>query len=177
MSTHQTAEPAIPLGLAREIARQGEVRLNAVMALTTAAVARATTLCGVFGAASIALVAAVLAYVATAPHLVVGLILGGAVPSALLFLSAILAGTAGAPRDFWLPGGMPRSLRDAAWSNGHWRSEEEVLDAMAAGLANAIETDRRHLEHESLIVRCSLWLSAVSAPAGILAYFAARLLA
>jgi hypothetical protein len=48
-----------PLELAREIARQGETRLMAVMGLATAADARATTLCGIFGAGSIGLGAAV----------------------------------------------------------------------------------------------------------------------
>jgi hypothetical protein len=55
----------IPVGLAREIARQGEARLNALISIATAADLRATTLCGIFGAASIGIGTAVLAYLTT----------------------------------------------------------------------------------------------------------------
>jgi len=163
----------IPLELAREIARQGEARLNAVMALSTAAVARATMLCGIFGAASIGLVAAVLAYVGTAPHPAAELVWAGATTASLLFLAAVLAACAGAPRNFWLPGGMPRALRERAWDEGRWRSESELLDATAAGQAAAIDADRALIERESLIVRGSLWLALASMPIGIATYFVA----
>jgi hypothetical protein len=55
----------MPVELAREIARQGETRLAAIMSLATAADLRATTLTGIFGGASVAFIVAVLASFAT----------------------------------------------------------------------------------------------------------------
>ena len=59
----------MPLALAREIERQGEVRLKALMELGTAADLRATTLSGIFGAAAIGSGAAALANLASTLHL------------------------------------------------------------------------------------------------------------
>jgi len=129
--------PPIPTALAREIARQGEVRLNAVLALTTLAVNRAIMLCGIFGAASVALCAAVLTYLGT-EHYALRLVWSGAATAGLLFLAAVAAAYAAAPRTFALAGGEPDLLRAAAWDGFGWREESYVLDATATRFALAL---------------------------------------
>jgi hypothetical protein len=162
--------PKIPINLeiAREIARQGELRLTGIMALAIAQDARATTLCGTFGAASIALAAGVLAYVGTDHHDSV-LILSGAVTAALLFVAAIVAAYAGAPSEFWIPGGMPRDLRKWAWDVEHhrWRTEIEMLDATAQRLAIYIDRDKKALQREGRLVRLSQGIAFAAAIFGV----------
>jgi hypothetical protein len=123
--------------LAREIVRQGEVRLAALTTLATAADLRATTLCGIFGASAIGIGAATLAYFTTT-HTESGLILGGAAAACGLFCAALVAARAGAPSDFWLGGGSPDLLRQWAWNNGEWRGELEMLEATAQRHAESI---------------------------------------
>jgi hypothetical protein len=167
MSNHHQM---MPVDLAREIARQAETRLMAIMALATAADARATMLCGIFGAASVGLGAAVLTYLGT-DHPAARLIASGTVTAVLFLAAAIIAAFAGAPRDFWLAGGMPKALRDWAWEGTRWRSEAEMLDGTAQRLADAIDLDRRLLERESRLVNSSLWVAAAAVILGLTAYF------
>lgn len=103
----------MPIDLAREIARQGEVRLSAIMNLATAADLRATTLCGIFGAGFVGITAAVLAVLAS-NHPSSALIASGVILSFGLFVAAIFAARAGAPGDLFIGGGNPDSLRE--WS-------------------------------------------------------------
>lgn len=162
---------AMPLDLAREIARQAELRLDAVMTLTNGAVVRATMLCGIFGTASVGLGAAVLAYWGT-EHASLRLIISGTSTATLLFLAAIMAAFAGAPRDFWIAGGAPHELRTWAWRGTQWRSEAELLDAIAQRLGKAIEADRQILEQESRRVIQSLWVALGSILFGLFVYIA-----
>jgi hypothetical protein len=151
----------IPLELAREIARQGEVRLTAITSLATAADLRATTLCGIFGAASVALAAAVLASITAGNH-PIGLMLAGSVLAVGFFGSALTAAHAGAPRNFFVGGGNPEILREWSWSGDRWRSELEMLDATAGRYAASIETDRELLELNSKRLIRALWIAGSS---------------
>jgi hypothetical protein len=159
----------IELELAREIARQGEARLAAIMSLATAADLRATTLCGIFGTSSVALTAAVLASIATG-HAITGLILGGAVGAAGLFMAAFIAANAGAPRDLFIAGGNPDFLREWSWDAGKWRTEVEMLDATANRYAASIAANRDLLELGSKRVIAALWVAGASLPIGISAF-------
>jgi hypothetical protein len=145
----------IELELAREIARQGEARLAAIMSLATAADLRATTLCGIFGTSSVALT---------------GLILGGAVGAAGLFMAAFIAANAGAPRDLFIAGGNPDFLREWSWDAGKWRTEVEMLDATANRYAASIAANRDLLELGSKRVIAALWVAGASLPIGISAF-------
>lgn len=128
-----------PIELAREIARQGEVRLSSLMSLATAADLRATTLCGICGAGAIGLMAAVLALMASgSDHQSAPLIAGGVASSACLFISAIIAAVSGAPRDFYLNGGNPDTLRNCSWTGAGWRNEIEMLDATGVRYAHSV---------------------------------------
>src|SRR6267378_3130012 len=140
------------------------------MSLATAADLRATTLCGIFGTSSVALTAAVLASIATG-HAIIGLILGGSVGAAGLFMAAFLAANAGAPRDLFIAGGNPDFLREWSWDAGKWRTEEEMLDATAQRYATSIAANRDLLEIGSKRVVAALCVAGASLPVGTLAFF------
>jgi len=161
MAVDQPLARTMPVELAREIARQGEARLDAIMDLSTAAVARATTLCGIFGAAGVTITAAVLAYLSsTQPART--LICGGSVTAFLLLVAAGLAAFAGAPRDFRIKGSSPAELTSWAARDSGWRTEVELLKAIGDRLAQAIETDRLLLEREAELIKWSLRFGALA---------------
>jgi hypothetical protein len=159
----------MPVELAREIARQGEVRLTAITSLATAADLRATTLCGIFGAASVAMAVAVLASIAASRP--ISLISAGAVVSLGLFGAALIAAHAGAPRDFFVGGGNPDILREWSWRGEGWRSEAEMLDATACRYAASIAANGKLLELNSKRVIAALCVAGSSLPIAVLAFF------
>jgi hypothetical protein len=160
----------MPIELAREIARQGEARLAAIMGLATAADLRATTMCGIFGASSVAIAAAELASIASG-HAVPSVIVAGAAASLALFVAAFLAAYAGAPRDFFIPGGNPDILRQWSWDGGKWRGEAEMLDATACRYATSIAANGRLLERGSKIIKTAFWFAGTSIPIGVAVFF------
>ena len=165
MAEDQTTAGPMPIELAREIARQGEARLDAIVDLSTAAVARATTLCGIFGAAGVTITAAVLAYLSsTRPTR--ALVLGGAMTAALLLIAGGLAAFAAAARNFWIKGASPTELTTWAASASGWRTEVQLLKVVSDRLAKAIEANRRLLEREARLVNWSLWLGALAVLVG-----------
>lgn len=164
----------ISLELAREIARQGEVRLEAILSLTAIAVARATTLCGIFGGGSIALGAAVLTYLSTG-HPSARLIAGGTAASLLLLAASVLAALAGASRSILITGGLPEELRAWSWKGNQWCSEAELLDAFGQRLSNAIERNMWLLARESRLVNWSLRAALTAIAVGLLMYAVAPL--
>jgi hypothetical protein len=141
------------------------------MILGTAADLRATTLCGIFGTAAVAISAAVLTSIATG-HLIAPLIVGGAVLSIGLFIAASILAFAAAPRDFYIAGGNPDLLKEWAWDAGEWRSETEMLDATGERYARSIAENRQNLELGSKRVRAAFWLAGASTIVGIGAFFA-----
>lgn len=165
-----------PVELAREIVREGEARLETTLALSTAAVARATTLCGIFCAASVALGAAVLAYLDVPSHFP-GLVWAGTVTTVLLFVASALSAFAGAAREFWIKGAKPDELLKWAWDGegGIWRSEAEMLKVAGDRLTKAIEGNRQLLKREGRYVNWSLWTALGSVVLGALTYLALAL--
>lgn len=164
--------PAVPpIELAREGVRQGEARLEAVMGLSTAAVARATTLCGIFGAASVTVMAAVLAYLSAEKH-AASLVWGGSVTAVTLLAASALAACAGAARQFRIKGGKPTELWDWAWDaeRACWRSEVALLKVTGDRLTAAIEDNRRLLRKEGRITNAALIVGLSSLLAGLLTY-------
>lgn len=160
----------MPIDIAREMARQGEVRLGALMDLATAADIRATTICGISGAAAIAVGGAVLAGFASETP-VTQLLIPGAITAVGLFVAAIIAAFAGAPRDFYIAGGNPDSLRDWAWEGTKWRDEARMLESTALRYAESIKQNRQILEAGSFKVNASLWTAFGSSVCGLAAYF------
>jgi len=160
----------MPTEVAREIARQGEARLIALMALATAADLRATTLCGIFGASSVAIAAAVLSSIASG-HGILRLSLTGGIVAFGLFFAALIAAHAGAPRDLFIAGGNPDILREWSWDAGKWRSQKDMLDATACRYAKSIAANRELLELGSRRMIAALSVAGASVPIGILAFF------
>jgi hypothetical protein len=172
MSTTPSPEAnPIPIELAREIARQGDARLTALMGLATAADLRATTFCGILGAGSVGAAAAVLA-VFVSEHRSAPLIAGGIVLSLGLFLGAICAAWASAPRDFFVGGGNPDKLRGWAWVGDHWRDEFEMLDASAERYARSIAANRTQLTSNSRWMKAALWIALATLVVSIATFFA-----
>ena len=161
----------IPVELAREIARQGEVRLGALMTVAIGADTRATTLCGILGATCTAVAAAIFAYLAIGQANKPQLIAAGVMVAALLFLGAIMAAIAASPRDYYVAGGRPQALRNWAWSGTEWRDEASMLDASSQRYAKEIEADSRILDSNTKRIKWSLGLAAASLPLGIFIYF------
>lgn len=164
--------PAIPRELAQEIARQAESRLQSTKDIAGITVARATTLCGIFGAAAIALAAAVLAYLGVNDH-ETRLVAAGALTAVILLLAAGLAALAGASRKFRVAGCDPIELRKWCWDaqSATWRSEEELFDAIGQKLAPAIEANRDLLAREGRLVNISLGVALAAVVFGLLTYF------
>lgn len=137
------AKPSIPIEIARELVRQGEVNLTAILTIALAADNRANTYCGIFGAAALTIGGAVSAnsiaenpfYQLTGPGVIVAL---------GLLVSAVICAFAGSPRDFRIPGANA-ALREWSWDGSKWRSEVEVLDATIIRYGNSIETNRTAL--------------------------------
>ena len=172
------SENQIPLDLAREIARQDEARLSAMMELATASDLRATTLFGILGAASVGIGAAVLTLLANERqgHSFAGLVAGGTVVALTLFSGSIIAALAGAPRDFYVSGGNPDLLRNWSWSERTWRTEVEMLDATGQRYAESINRNRKTLEAISKRVNVALSLALASPILGVAVFFAVRYL-
>jgi hypothetical protein len=165
-----TAEHSqIPTELAREIARQGEVRLAALTTIGIAADSRANMLCGILGATCTAVLAGVVACMALNPPLS-RVASAGIVVAATLFASAIVAAWAGVPRDFYVAGGQPKKLRLWSWKGSDWRDEAEMLDASAIRYALLIDRDSRILDAGSKRFMRALILAGAALPLGVLVY-------
>jgi hypothetical protein len=166
-----SSREAMPIELAREIARQGDARLSALLALATAADLRATTFRGILGASSIGAGAAVLAVLVSEDRSM-SLVAGGSVLAFGLFLGAIFAAWAGVPRDFYLGGGTPDALRAWAWSGDRWRGESEMLDASAFRYAKSIAANDSLLRSNGRWMKRALLIAVVTPFASIAAFLA-----
>jgi hypothetical protein len=127
-------------------------------------------LCGVFGAAGIALGAAILAYLGAPPPHAAKFIASGTTTALLLLLASGVAGFSSASRDFWIAGGDPTQLRDWAWNGEKWRSEIEMLDATAQRLGNLIDKNRDLLAVGAQRVNAALLIALASIAAGVFAF-------
>lgn len=162
--------PQMSLELAREIARQGDKRLDAILSIATAADLRATTLCGIFGAASVGVGAAVLGTLTSAAP-PAALIAAGAATGFFLFIASVLAALAGVPRNFFIAGGDPDTLREWSWDKHQWRNETQMLDATAQRQAESIQKDRKILENGTAFIRWAIFFGLASPLAGVASYF------
>ncbi|MGH7082975.1 MAG: hypothetical protein ACREFV_10960 [Acetobacteraceae bacterium] len=156
--------------LLREIACQGEARLDAALNLATSAELRATTLCGIFGTWAVTLEAAILTYLPSS-HDHFALILAGAVAGGGFFIAAIVAGISGAPRHFHVAGGAPDELRTWSWTGANWRTADELLDATGQRYAQSIRTNEKTHRHGSRMIWISLAIGCTSPIIGGILYF------
>jgi hypothetical protein len=159
----------MPLELAREIARQGEVRLSALLTIGLAADSRANTLCGLLGASCAAVLGGSIAYLSQ-DHVSQKVVAAAFVAAIVLFVAASLAAFAGSPRDFYVVGGQLKKLRLWSWTGDGWRDEVEMLEATAMRYSLLIERDSRALDRSTKRFMLGIYVALLSLPLSVLAY-------
>ena len=164
------SEQVPPIDLAREIARQGEVRLGATIALGIAADMRAATVGGILGATATAVTGAVLA------HWISGqsqpeMIWAGSGVSALLFVAMVLCLLSARASSFMAPGGEPQAWRAWALVRNQWCGEAELLDATALRYDESINENRKQLSRNGRLFNWALILFGLALPSGLTFFF------
>jgi hypothetical protein len=153
----------VPLVNVQELHRQAETCLAGTVQLAIAAAQRATTMAGIFGAGSVALLAAIATVLAaTAPNTP---FIGGACgTAALLFLAALTSAMAGAPTDFHVGGYEPkrfmRSAGDLAWMRRY-----AIQD-----MQDRIDVNREVLARNAHLLRVAMAFTVAAIPMGCLLF-------
>jgi hypothetical protein len=93
----------------KQLVHQGEVCLSDTVRLAIAADGRATTLCGIFGAAGVALMAAAAGNLAS-QHVEHAFVVAATIAGSLFICASAIAAFASAPADFFVGGDEPRRL-------------------------------------------------------------------
>lgn len=150
----------------KELLRQGEACLSEILRIAIAADSRATTFCGIFGAAGIALLAASATnFSGQHPELA---FIFSAVTAAFLFLYAsALAATAARPTDFYLGGYEPSLLAPVA-------DHLSQLRYIAADIQVRIDANRTAMKRSAARVNCALWLAGLAIVSGVLTFIFVR---
>lgn len=121
----------IPAAAAKELCRQGELCLQGTIQLAIALDQRATTLAGILGAGSVALVAATVS-LSISPEHKTALIVSAAVTALVLYCGALLCAWAARSTDFHVAGYEPRSLAiSATQDNEYWMQRYAAEDTQA----------------------------------------------
>lgn len=141
----------------RELQRQAELCLQGTIQLALAADQRATTLTEVFGAGSVALLAAD-ATLLTAPNENAPLIWSGLAASLMLFGGSLFCAWAARSIDFFVAGYEPRLLAPSA------TEEVWLVRYSTESLQHCINANRRALERSARTVRRGLVLALLTAP-------------
>ena len=157
----------VSLESVQELHRQAEACLSGTVQLGIAADQRATTMAGIFGAGSVALLAAIATVLAaTSPY--TPFIGGAATMAGLLFMAALTSGMAAAPADFHVGGYEPkrfmRSAGDLAW----------MLRYAVEDMQARIDFNRAVLERSALRPRVAMWFAVMAIPLGVLVFSALR---
>ncbi len=146
-----------------ELHRQAEVCLSDTLRLATAADQRATTMAGVFGAGSVALVAAAVT-IFSAPGHRPALVTAALVAAVILFVASLLSAWAARPTDFFVAGYEPRFLAPSA-TDLTW-----MLRYATEDLQVRIDANREALESSARLLAIGLWLAMAALPIAILVY-------
>jgi hypothetical protein len=136
---------SVPAGAIREVHRQGEICLQSTVQLALAADQRATTLTGILGAASVALLVATAAMISNI-HPNWALVCAAAITAVLLFIGALFCARATQPVDFFIAGYEPKRMASVA------QDETWILRYAAEDVQARIDANRDSL------VRASWWL-------------------
>ena len=157
----------ISLASVQELHRQAETCLSGTVQLAIAADQRATTMAGIFGAGSVALLAAVATILAAAsPN---NPFIGGAsAMAALFFVAAVTSAMAAAPTDFHVGGYEPklfvRSAGDLAW----------MLRYAVQDMQDRIDFNRAVLARSARRLRVAMGFAVAAIPSGVLVFSALR---
>jgi hypothetical protein len=157
----------VPQESVQELHRQAEACLSGTIQLAIAADQRATTMVGVFGAGSVALLAAIATVLAaTSPHN--SFIAGAGTMAALLFAAALTSGIAAAPTDFHVGGYEPKRFARSA-SDFVWMLRYAVED-----MQDRIEFNRAVLERSARLLRVAMAFAVAAIPLGVLVFSVLR---
>lgn len=152
----------------REIHRQGQSCLDGTVTLALAADQRATTLCGVFGAGAVALLAAA-ASVLASDHPRMPLTVAAFVTAGLLFVASLCCAYAARPSAFSVGGYEPRFLivsgADYLW----------MLRYASDDLQKRITTNRRALDAAACWTKWGMRVAGAAVVIGAAAFFTASL--
>lgn len=130
----------IPDESVREMHQLAEACLAGTMQLGIAADQRATTMLGIFGAGSVALLAAIATILAATPKNW-PFIAGAATAAVLLFIAAALSAWAARPIYFYTGGYEPRRLAPSA-GNAVWMLRYAIADLQVRIDANRVALER-----------------------------------
>lgn len=152
-------------GMIHEIIREAEARLHGQVQLATSADQRAAVLAGVFIAAGTAIIAALLAGIASHPSLAI--ILGAITAAALFLAGAGYCIRTVMPCDFHLPGNQP----DNWYSDvDERRALKECLGQAAEHCQDAIVENRKQLQANARLFARGAWLGVSAPVAGALVW-------
>jgi hypothetical protein len=157
----------VPTDGVRELHRQAETCLAGTVQLALGSDQRATVMAGMFGAASVALLAAIATVIAgSAPNY--PFIGGAGAMSLLLFAAAIASAMAAAPTDFHVGGYEPKRFARSA-TNVDW-----MLRYATEDMQDRIDMNRAVLERSSRLLRTGMAFAVGAIPFGIMAFSVVR---
>lgn len=153
----------VPPEAIKELHRQAETCLQGTIQLAVAADQRATTMAGILGSVSAAiLTVAVLIATSAAPNWSV---MSAAVATAtVLFIGALLTAIAARPCDFQVAGYEPKRMADAA------QSETWILRYATEDLQVRIDANRIALDKTARFLSWGLFAALFALPAGVIVF-------
>jgi hypothetical protein len=161
----------IPAAAAKELCRQGELCLQGTIQLAVATDRRATTLAGILGAGSVALVAATVS-LSISPEHKIAFIVSAATTALVLYCGALLCAWAARSTDFHVAGYEPRMLAISATEENTelWMQRYAAEDVQVR-----IDHNRRELEKSARYLTWGRRIALCAVPLGALTFFVAGL--
>jgi hypothetical protein len=156
----------IPATTAKELCRQGELCLQGTVQLAVAADQRATTLVGIFGAGSAALLAAAVSLSMNHSNKS-SLIAAAMVTAFLLYCGALLCAWASRSTDFHVGGYEPRFLVMSVPQD-----EENLMRYVAEDVQTRISFNRDRLNNAAWYLNFGRVIALCAVPIGVITFFA-----
>ncbi len=153
----------VPDCAVNEFYRQAEIYLQSTVQIALAADARASTLTGIFGAATVALLV-LAANVANKSPIDAPLIASVIVGAVFLIIAAVFCAIAARPVEYFIPGYEPKRLYQAASSERHIKLEA------ASDMQIRIDRNRKTLRSAAMLLSIGRTL-AMAAPITAIATF------
>jgi hypothetical protein len=157
----------IPAAAAKELCRQGELCLQGTVQLAVAADQRATTLTGILGAGSVALVAATVSLSINSDRKI-ALIASAVITALVLYCGALFCAWAARSADFHVAGYEPRLLATSATEDNTelWMQRYAAEDAQAR-----IDHNRRELAKSARYLTWGRRIALCAVPIGAISFF------
>jgi hypothetical protein len=162
----------IPADAAKELCRQGELCLQGTVQFGLALDQRATTLTGILGAGSIALIAAIVSLSINSHDDHKALIASAMVTAFVLFCGAVLCARVARSADFHVTGYEPRKLAISVTGDN---VELWMQRYLAEDIQMRIDHNRRELEKSGHYLTWGRGIALCAGPIGVLTFFVAGL--